>query len=165
MRTTIPGDRRRCPSPLSAARVRWARQDEKPKAARWRRARAAYRNTFDFVWQSAQDGAPQLVADRERGPEEEDDHDRAGTSNLSPFSRHGRRDRLIVTIVGDGQGGWRANATQETETNKNEEDPLDEAKAKWETAAERRRSLAAKFLQNLDTRLQPDERWRDRLTR
>jgi hypothetical protein len=124
---------------------------------------SAYRNSFDFVWQSSLDElriAWQI--------ESEDRAKRTITTawavNLSPFSHLGRRDRLIVTIGGDMQSGWRATAKQESETNNNEENPLDQAKAKWEPVPNDG-GLAARFLQNLDTRLQPDERWRERLER
>jgi hypothetical protein len=124
---------------------------------------SAYQNTFDFVWQSSVEElsiAWQI--------EKQDKAARAITTgwntNLSPFSGKGRRDRLIVTLVADGRNGWRANVNQESETNNNEENPLDQKEAKWE-ATPNDGGLAARFLQNLDTRLQPDERWRDRLAR
>ena len=69
-----------------------------------------------------------------------------------------------MTLVGDNRTGWRANAKQDSQTNTNEENPLDENKAKWKEAPNDG-TLAASFLQNLDTRLQPDERWRQSITR
>jgi hypothetical protein len=123
----------------------------------------AYRNTFDFIWESALEEL--RIAWR---IEKEDRATRTITTgwntNLSPFAGKGRRDRLIVSLVGDGQAGWRATAKQESETNNNEENPLDEKEAKWEEIPNDG-GLAARFLQNLDTRLQPDERWRERLVR
>jgi hypothetical protein len=123
----------------------------------------AYRNTFEFVWQAAHE---ELAS--EWKVEKEDRVKRTITTgwstNMSPFAGQGRRNRLMVTIIEDGQNGWRATATQESQTNENEKAPLDTTKAKWETAPNDG-TLAAKFLQNLDTRLQPDERWRDRIAR
>jgi hypothetical protein len=127
------------------------------------KSRCAYRNTFEFVWESSQEELRSNFkiesADRKTNT-----ITTAWSTNLAPFSTQGRRDRLIVTVSGDSQSGWRASARQESETNNNEENPLDEAKAKWKTSPNDG-SLAARFLQNLDTRLQPDERWRDRLAR
>jgi hypothetical protein len=123
----------------------------------------AYRNSFEFVWQSAQD---ELASSWkiEKAEQKTRTITTAWSTQMSPFSSHGRRDRLIVTIVGDNQRGWSASAKQDTQTNTNEENPLDEKKAKWEEMPNDG-GLAAKFLQNLDTRLQPDERWRDRIAR
>jgi hypothetical protein len=123
----------------------------------------SYQNSFDFVWQSSQE---ELKSSWKI--EKVDEKTRTITTewnkNMSPFSQFGRRDRLIVTIVGDSRSGWRANAKQDSQTNTNEEDPLDEVKAKWKEVPNDG-TLATKFLQNLDTRLQPDERWRQSITR
>ena len=123
----------------------------------------AYRNTFDFIWESSLEEL--RIAWR---IEKEDRATRtittAWNTNLSPFAGKGRRDRLIVTLVGDGQAGWRATVKQDSETNNNEENPLNEKEAKWEEIPNDG-GMGARFLQNLDTRLQPDERWRERLVR
>jgi hypothetical protein len=138
-------------------------RSEKPKGGTVEKSSCCYPNTFDFVWDSA--NAELLNSWQiESAKRETKTITTTWNFNLSPFSRHGGRERLIVNIVGDGKGGWRANATQQTQQNKNEEDPLDQAKAKWENTPNDG-SLAAKFLQNLDTRLKPDERWRNQLTR
>jgi hypothetical protein len=124
---------------------------------------SAYRNTFDFVWDSAK-------AELKDDWQIQSENRKTATIttgwrlNLAPFSKDGRRDRLLVTIVGDGQSGWRASVKQETQMNAEEESPLDTTKAKWKDT-DSDGALAAKFLQNLDMRLQPDERWRDRLAR
>src|SRR5262249_3605491 len=127
------------------------------------KSECSYRNTFDFVWESAN---AELKDSWKIASE--DKCKRTITTcwktETSPYSAFGRRDRLIVTFVGDGNCGWRASANQECQTNTNEEDPLDTKKAKWSEAPSDG-ALAAKFLQNLDTRLQPDERWRNQLTR
>ena len=123
----------------------------------------SYRNSFEFVWQSAQDelaGSWKI----EKADQKTRTITTGWNTQMSPFSSHGRRDRLVVTISGDNQRGWSASAKQDTQTNTNEENPLDEKKAKWEELPNDG-GLAAKFLQNLDMRLQPDERWRQSLTR
>lgn len=124
----------------------------------------AYANTFDFVWDSA------LAELKDTGWCIEKESRAAKTittawrTNLSPFSETGRRDRLCVTLVGDPQSGWKASAKQQTQQNNQQENPLDPKTAKWaDTNSDG--GYATRFLQNLDTRLQPDERWRERLTR
>jgi hypothetical protein len=123
----------------------------------------AYQNSFDFVWQSALEelsGSWRI--------EKEDRAKRtittAWNTQLGPFAGKGRRDRLVVQLVGGACAGWTAEAKQESEVNASEENPLDPSKAKWEES-ENDGALATRFLQNLDTRLKPDERWRDRLAR
>ena len=126
-------------------------------------SQSSYRNTFDFVWSNALD---ELRINFKI--EKEDRAKRTITTGwntiMSPFSQVGRRDRLTVTIVGDAQSGWKAEARQKSETNANEENPLDEKTAKWEEIPNDG-GMAARFLQNLDLRLQPDERWREQLVR
>jgi len=140
-----------------------AEYSEKPKGGTVEKSSCCYPNSFDFVWESANTELLNnwQIEKADRAKKTIRTH---WNTSLAPFSRHGGRDRLLVTIVGDGKGGWRANATQQTQHNKNEQDPLDEGKALWENTPNDG-SLAAKFLQNLDTRLKPDERWRDQLTR
>jgi hypothetical protein len=127
------------------------------------KSQGSYRNSFDFVWQSAQDELS--IAWRiEKADLKTKTITTQWNTNMSPFSRQGRRDRLVVTVSGDNQSGWRATAEQESQTNAYQKDPLNEAKAEWKELANDG-GLAAKFLQNLDTRLQPDETWRDRVAR
>jgi hypothetical protein len=123
----------------------------------------SYRNTFDFVWESA-DSELRTSWQIACADKKKKTITTCWATNLSPFSSHGRRDRLVVTITGTDQCGWKAGVRQESETNTNEENPLDESKAKW-SKTENDGGLAARFLQNLDTRMQPDERWRARLSR
>jgi hypothetical protein len=134
--------------------------DKKPTIEK---SSASYKNTFDFVWDSSlaelKENWEIAKADRVK----KEISTKWGT-NLAPFAGKGGRDRLIVTIVTDGSGGWRADVKQETQVNNNEENPLDREKAKWESVPNDG-ALAARFLQNLDTRLSPDERWRDKLAR
>jgi hypothetical protein len=122
----------------------------------------SYGNSFDFVWESATE---ELKTSFEI--EKEDRKKRTITTAwktiMSPFSSKGRRDRLVVTLVQTPEG-WQATARQDSETNTNEKDPLSAKEAKWEEISNDG-GMAARFLQNLDMRLQPDERWRDRLTR
>jgi hypothetical protein len=123
----------------------------------------AYLNSFDFVWQSALD---ELSGNWRI--EKEDRRARTITTDwnlqLSPFAGKGRRDRLVVTISGSPAAGWQPEARQESETNMNEENPLDLKSAKWKEMANDG-GLASRFLQNLDTRMRPDERWREQLDR
>jgi hypothetical protein len=132
------------------------------KAATVEKSSETYANSFDFVWEAS--------TEELKGNFEIEKSDRAKRTIttgwkviMSPFSDSGRRDRLVVTLVPSGVG-WQAKAAQETQTNSNEKDPLNPKEAKWEDAPNDG-GLAARFLQNLDTRLQPDERWRDRLAR
>lgn len=122
----------------------------------------SYDNTFDFVWESATEELKSSF-EIEKADRAKRTITTGWNTNMSPFSSKGRRDRLVVTLVQSGSG-WQATVKQESEANNNEKDPLSTKEAKWEDAPNDG-GMAARFLQNLDTRLQPDERWRDRLAR
>jgi hypothetical protein len=83
---------------------------------------------------------------------------------LSPFDREGMRNRLVVSDKGTDAEGYDVTATQETETNTNQKSPLDREKADWKGTTSDG-NLAARFLQNLDRRLRPNEAWKDRRAR
>jgi hypothetical protein len=148
---------------LSFAAVWGCAKDDSSKPGTVEKSSCAYRNSFDFVFDSAETELKQgwKISEAKRSTKT---ITTGWATNLSPFSSQGRRDRLVVTITGDQRCGWKASAKQESETNTNELNPLDEKKAKWD-AIPNDGGLAARFLQNLDARLQPDERWRDQLTR
>jgi uncharacterized lipoprotein len=128
------------------------------------KSNCAYRNTFEFVWDSAKAELKESGWCIEKEDRAKKTITTGWRTNMSPFAELGRRDRLYVTLVGDPQSGWRAEAKQQSQLNTSQEDPLNPKKAEWKDA-ESDGGYTNKFLQNLDTRLQPDERWRDRLTR
>jgi hypothetical protein len=135
-----------------------------PKKGCVEKSQCAYVNTFDFVWSAAR----QELTETGWCVEKENKAAKAMTTGwrtqMSPFSETGRRDRLCVTLIGDSQCGWRAEAKQQTQQNNQQKNPLDPKEAKWVDIASDG-AYANRFLQNLDTRLQPDERWREQLTR
>jgi hypothetical protein len=122
-----------------------------------------YQNTFDFVWESALEELRSSWT-VERADRARREITTAWVNNMAPFAGKGTRDRLVVTFSGDDRSGWQPDVRQQSQTNDNEEEPLNVEKAKWKDSSNDG-GLAAKFLRNLDTRLQPDERWRDREAR
>ncbi len=83
---------------------------------------------------------------------------------LSPFDQMGMRTRVVVTYKGDEDAGFEVSAAQETESNTNQKAPLEGAVADWKPTSSDG-NLAARFLQNLDRRLRPNDAWKNRRAR
>ncbi|HYC76659.1 MAG TPA: hypothetical protein VEI02_03425 [Planctomycetota bacterium] len=117
-----------------------------------------YRYDFDFVWDLAQEELREWTgvaeADRERKTLTSE-----WETRLAPFKEKGERHRLIVTFSGDREEGWRLTAKQESESNSEQEKPLDPEEADW-SSSDNDGALAARFLRNFDRRARPDESWR-----
>ena len=124
------------------------------------KSRGAYRNGFDFVWNSAKD---ELKA--KWRIESEDRAQRTMETewdvNLSPLSSFGRRTRLLIRMDGNDTDGWNVSCTQESEENGNEQNPLSTKEASW-SGTPNDGARAMQFLQNLDRLLSEDPGWKSR---
>jgi hypothetical protein len=124
---------------------------------------AKYRNSRDYLLECVREELKPLG-----GVASEDMQEMTITSEwqvrLSPFDREGMRNRIIVAWKGTDADGWDVTATQETEMNTNQKAPLDREKADWKGTTSDG-NLAARFLQNLDRRLRPNEAWKERRAR
>ncbi len=72
----------------------------------------------------------------------------------------GRRNRLRVKIVEDEGKSFEVSATQESEMNTNQTNPLSLEEASWKEASNDG-GFAVQFLVDLERRLTPPRRWEE----
>lgn len=79
---------------------------------------------------------------------------------LHSMSNFGRRHRLKITLEGSDDEGYTVVAAQETEKNTNQENPMAEAEADWESMPADG-ALANRFLFKFHRRMNPPTTWRE----
>ena len=79
---------------------------------------------------------------------------------LHAMNTFGRRSRLTVTLAGSDEEGYTVAATQETERNMNENNPLSVADAEW-NPTEADGVQATGFLIKFHVRMSPPKTWKE----
>jgi uncharacterized lipoprotein len=79
---------------------------------------------------------------------------------LHPMTRFGRRHRLKITLDGTDEEGYTVLASQETEMNANQGNPLVASEAEWEQV-NADGALAQRFLFKFHRRINPPKSWRE----
>lgn len=79
---------------------------------------------------------------------------------LHVMNRFGRRHRLKITLDGTDEEGYTVLASQETEMNTNQDNPLVESQAEWEQL-DADGALAQRFLFKFHRRINPPKSWRE----
>lgn len=77
---------------------------------------------------------------------------------LQPMNTFGRRNRLEIVCTGSDEDGYKIKVTQESERNTNQENPLHESEADWESA-ETDGALAHRLLYSFNRRMNPKVPW------
>lgn len=115
----------------------------------------SYQHTFSFLWEQVQAELDEKWK-VERVDEMTRELETAWKTNPGAFSRQGYRHRLLVSLEGDDSEGWVVTATQSTERNHAQKNPLSEKEedAEWKGAASDN-AEALTFLTQLDIRLNP----------
>ncbi|MAG56009.1 MAG: hypothetical protein CMJ83_06940 [Planctomycetes bacterium] len=81
-------------------------------------------------------------------------------THLHVMNTFGKRHRLTVTLAGTDEEGYQVTASQETEQNTNQDNPLVASEAEWDSAPSNG-ALAQRFLMNLHLRMNPGTPWRE----
>ena len=128
--------------------------DFEPKTARY-----PWVHTAEFMWDQTKEAlrAKWRIASEDRTTNEvltEWD------TQLSPMNTFGRRNRLRVKVVEDEGKGFDITATQESERNTNQTNPLSREEASWEETPNDG-GYAVQFLVDLERRLRPARRWEE----
>lgn len=128
--------------------------DNEPKKARY-----PWIHTHAFMWDQAKETllAKWRIASEDRALDElltEWD------TQLSPMNTFGRRNRLRVKIVEVEGKSFEVSATQESEMNTNQTNPLSLEEASWKEASNDG-GFAVQFLVDLERRLTPPRRWEE----